>query len=198
MKKALVLAVFAAAAIPVFAQQQQQPANSLPEGFFLSVSGGYAWSGIHKFSDQTYTRFDNSDTAYKAGFGYQHNQNMATELSYVNFGNTDVAATKTAKNKITSYSLSEKLYPTINSAFKPFARIGLTYLRNEEESSTSTIKKSRTNMTYGLGFDYMLSQKVRLGLEYEVHGKAGSANSASGDPTQVKPRATFITFTTSF
>ena len=202
MKKALALVIFATSTLPALAQQQS--ANSLQEGLFVSASGGYAWSGLHKFSEATYSKFDNTDTAYKVGLGYQHNQNLATELSYVNFGNTNTTATAggdttTSKNNISAFSLSEKLYATTSFGLKPFARIGVTYLRNEEQSPGETTSKiSRTNMMYGLGFDYMLSQKIRLGLEYEVHGKVGTTDINGSDPARVKPRAAFITFTGSF
>lgn len=191
--------------IPLSVSAQQAPKNTLAEGFYASIGAGYADLDRLRPAANTFTRFTDADAAYRVAVGYQYNQNIATELSYSQFGEADTANTttgRTAKNKVSSYGLAAKLYPTISGPLKPFLKLGVTYLINKENGDNAgaayTYRESETNGLYGAGIEWLLTDMVRLGLEYEAHGKAGSTTSTEAKALEVKPQVVFLSLTASF
>lgn len=201
MKK-LVFIALALAAAPVLAQQKN--ADALPEGLYLGIAGGYSQNNLYKSPAATYTTFEEDKAAYKVSFGYQYNQNIASEVSYANFGKLKQVsnAPNDAENKVSAYSIGLKVYPTTYSAFKPYGRIGAAYLMNKQSGRTAasvySFPESKWNASYGVGLDYLVTPGFRIGIEYEAYGKTGTTDVTENKPAQVKPQAAFITLTSSF
>lgn len=202
MKKVLLALVVAVLPLSVSAQQQ---ANALPEGFYASLGAGYSDLSLHKSSIVTFTKFDDSDTAFKLALGYQFNQNFATEFTYARLGEADTANTTvpgSSKNKVSAYALAAKLYPTISAPVKPFVKLGINRLTNkesgEDKGTPYSYKESKTNALYGIGVEWLLTPKMRIGLEYESYGKAGTTDINESKSIEVKPSLISVTLTASF
>lgn len=204
MKKYLSL-LLAVVPLTTYAQEDSVSATALQEGLYVSVGGGYTNLNMYQSPLVTYTKFDDKDSAYRFTLGYQLNQNIATELSYARLGDANaVNATGpgSAKNQVSAYGIAAKLYPEISLSIKPYAKVGVSRLTNKENGDDNgtpySYKQSKVNLTYGVGAEWLINKRLRLGLEYESFGKVGTTDIEQPKPIQAKPSMISVSLIASF
>ena len=105
------------------------------------------------------------------------------------------------KNKVSAWGVAAKLYPALDVPVKPFVKLGFARLSNKESYSLpafAAVTKSSSNLMYGAGVDYPIAPRMRLGLEYEAYGKAGTTDDNSDDSARVKPKLLGLSLSYSF
>jgi OOP family OmpA-OmpF porin len=137
---------------------------------------------------------DERDNGYKLFGGYQFNKNISLEGGYFDLGEFDFTATTlpmgTLDGKINIKGLNLDLVGTlpITENFSAFARGGLNYADTQDTfSGTGNVivddpnPSSRdTNYKFGVGFQYDLSESLRIRAEAERY-RVDDAVGSNGD-----------------
>jgi opacity protein-like surface antigen len=207
MKNTLILSL-GLIALPALAQ----PVNHLPEGFYFGGSLGYAHINPYRASPsavELYVRSNDNDVGYKLLLGHQFDQRFAIEASFVNLGKSNSVlklaggnGLATGENKVSAITISAKFYAALNTQIKPYLAFGYSRLTNEQwqasQVAVRTDKKTNGNLYYGIGFDYPISQKMKVGFGYESFGKAGDKDETAPSAKEVKPTMWSLSITSSF
>jgi OOP family OmpA-OmpF porin len=149
------------------------------EGFYLGVSAGYTESdeSCDDLDDIGFVgSCDDSDTGWKLTGGYQFSQYFATEISYVDLGDIDAsgligAIPTTANVDIDGYGISlVGTYP-MGDKFSLLGRVGAFNWDADVSASLGAAAASTdddgTDLTYGLGAQYVFTDNAALRLEWE-------------------------------
>jgi len=139
------------------------------------VGGGF---GQSQYSLKSTLNTD-KDVSYALILGYQFNGNLAGEFRYLNLGTIESSSKVKAKSSAMTASLIAS-YP-INSVVTPYGTVGVSNLSTSWDSAPAGIStsQSRTNITWGAGARFDVSQKAELRLSYERF-YVGSDNSVKG------------------
>lgn len=136
-------------------QAQQSP------GGYLGLSVGQTDPGV---SD-----LDNG-TGFRIFGGYKYNPNFGVELGYVDGGSFDGKGALSG-SKVESdgaYVAAVGSFPT-SDRVTVFGKAGLFHYDFETISGGRTVGSTDgTELMLGLGFDYMVSQSMSIGLEYDM------------------------------
>lgn len=167
-------------------------------GWYLGGNVGVSDANIDEneitknLSNYTYTDDDDSH-GYKLFGGYQFNKYFALEGGYFNLGKFDYALSKlsaptgsiNANMKVEGINLDAVAILPITDKFSAFGRVGANYAHTKDSFSTTgsfsvadaNPKKSDLNYKYGAGFEYAITDAMRLRIE----GERYRINDARGD-----------------
>jgi len=116
------------------------------------------------------------------GFGYRYSQNIATEVSYTNFGESKITYVNTGNSatlKASSFQFSVVGSQAINDQFAAFGKIGLA--SNKADVTTNVVgvsaSTSQSSLYFGGGLQYNVNQRYSLKLQYENFGNFDSTSS---------------------
>ena len=181
--------------------------ETYPEHLWYIGGGlGAADSGLYKHADldNPYTAYDKSGQAGKIFFGKHISKNVDVEVFYANLGRSFSQGSSGwyGNSKSNSYGIATKYFP-IDGAFRPYVKVGIHRLTSKESAHSdmgidTNSKSKSTNILYGVGLDYSLNKNDRMALEYETYGKVGTTDIETPEPTQLKPKALFLSFIHSY
>jgi OOP family OmpA-OmpF porin len=138
---------------------------------------------------------DDSDTGFGLAVGYQVNENFATELAYVDLGETSYTAEGTVTDGLADYPASFGLSQTaagpvfsllgivpIGERFSVFARAGLALMSVDADvdvtidgvADSAKASTDRSNGVYGLGGEFSMSNRFGIRLEWNRYASVGS------------------------
>jgi len=138
---------------------------------------------------------DDSDTGFGLAVGYQVNENFATELAYVDLGETSYTAEGTVTDGLADYPASFGLRQTaagpvfsllgivpIGERFSVFARAGLALMSVDADvdvtidgvADSAKASTDRSNGVYGLGGEFSMSNRFGIRLEWNRYASVGS------------------------
>lgn len=126
---------------------------------------------------------DDSDTAFKIFGGYQINRNFAAELGYADLGKVKAEALGlTEEVKSTAWDLSLIGSYPINEQFSVFGRLGF-YMADVKDDTNFGFSASNSNsdLTYGLGARYDVTQNLGLRAEWQRYSQVGGGDIGKSD-----------------
>lgn len=128
-------------------------------------------------------------TAFRFGLGYQANQNVSLEAAYIDGGKIDIGGSYlgvpvTGEYSMTGLQLSAiGSYPISNEA-ELLGKIGLASIKAKESvsvsGSTFSSDNSNSNLTFGLGARFKISDKIAIRVMYEDFGTIKAHSTSSG------------------
>jgi OOP family OmpA-OmpF porin len=134
-----------------------------------------------EFSNPSSQPLDADDISYGVRGSYRINKNLAAELSYQNFGDAEdkyldsFGDTITDVSSVTALSLGFKGIAPLNDLFSLVGRVGLSkwdFDVTETDSGSPGFKykgnDSGSDIYFGLGAEYRITEKSILGLEYSL------------------------------
>ena len=150
------------------------PFNFSKEAFYpeyLFISAGERTEDMHEYQDVEYpTTLIGSNSVYSFGIGFNLNSNIL-EINYTDLGKT-LPAVDTQGNAVFLYEMeSIQLNTVINSDFttrlKGFLKLGISYLKPTVTRTNNSFKsKSSTELLYGLGLSYSISDSFEVFYEF--------------------------------
>jgi len=151
------------------------PVAAQDRGAYLG--GAFGQSTFKEWCDTggspiTLASCEDTDSAWKAFGGYRFGPNFALEGSYIEWGDAS-AATSTAVSVAAnqrSYGLAAVGSLEVAPRFSLFGKVG--FLMTEQETrritpNPSTFDRDETELHYGLGAKYGLTQNLALRAEWE-------------------------------
>jgi OmpA-OmpF porin, OOP family len=160
MKRILLLAVLSAVA---------GSASAADNGFYTGTTIGY--TSVDNPTAFPLTK--SSDYVFGGFIGYRLNDNLGIEGTYTGLGSYENA---TQSGKADALSVAAVGFVPLGEKFELYGRLGLAYAMGK--SSTGGLSNAnRTGPTYGVGFQYNVSQSVglRFGIDrYEAAVDQGS------------------------
>ena len=138
-----------------------------------------------------------TSTAWRAGLGYQFNENYGVELQYVNAYKLNLNAsssteTVTVEGSFTGYEASVVGVTPLTTSFAFLGKVGVALLAGKS-SLTSTVTGTKTGsadntaFAFGLGMRYKASKNIAIRLMYENYGdvKFGSSATSISTPLSI-------------
>lgn len=130
--------------------------------------------------------------AYRLSFGYQLNQNLAVELGYRRFSNTNITADNanylaTASSQERAFDLTGKAILPLTTELSAYGKLGVAYVKANSQGYASTTEpytssgNSYANTlepTFGLGISYALKPNVPVEFSWNRIQKVGGGNHA--------------------
>ena len=170
MKKYLVATVFSLISMAAIAGES---------GVFVGLGVGQSNIKLNSTDFNYLNTKDESDTAFKIYGGYQFNKYLAVEGSYIDFGKaTGSAINIKEKYKVTSYTLAAVgSLPLGSSGVSLLGKLGVSrnHVKDDYTFKTQSFRhtKTKTDVLWGVGAKYMVTNNVGIRLEYENLGNAG-------------------------
>lgn len=128
-------------------------------------------------------------TAFRFGLGYQANQNVSLEAAYIDGGKIDIGGNYlgwpvTGEMSMTGFQLSAiGSYPISNEA-ELLGKIGFASLKAKESVTvggySASSDNSNSNVTFGIGARYKVSDKMAIRAMYEDFGTIKADSTSSG------------------
>ena len=113
---------------------------------------------------------DQGDKSYSLRGGRYFSENLGLELGYTDFGSVNRAGGRTKADGI-NISLIGKM--PLNPAFNLLGKIGTTYARTDVSANPASgvVAGSERGfgLSYGIGVEYVFTQKWSTTLQYESH-----------------------------
>lgn len=134
--------------------------------FYLGGSVGHTEVDYVEFAGVTI--LDDSDTSWKLFAGYNINENFAVEVSYQDLGEHSfeyLAVEARAEGEAYTFSLLGKLPMAEN--LEAFGKLGYAHVDAEVSAGGLTIGADGSDLLYGLGLNYQLTDNVDARLEWE-------------------------------
>jgi OOP family OmpA-OmpF porin len=142
-----------------------------------AFAGGYLGAGIGQAStdicDELFalgaTSCDEEDTGFKFFGGYEMNQNIAIEGSYMDYGELDASDGSTSVNAdVTALALSVKGMIPLNENFSIFAKLGAAFWEADASATGfGSIDEDGTDLIYGLGAEIAINKTFGVLGEWE-------------------------------
>lgn len=178
-----------------------QAAQAEMPGFYASAQLGYGNTHINTSNLVTVSNagtpvalpnLNNMAIAYRLAFGYQLNENLAVELGYRRFSNTDTAASTTdymagASSKERAFDLVGKSIIPLTSQLSAYGKLGIAYVKaNSQGYANATLPftasvsdySNTLEPTFGLGLSYTLKPNVPIDFSWNRIQKLGGNNHA--------------------
>jgi OOP family OmpA-OmpF porin len=179
-----------------------QTARAEMAGFYASAQLGYGNTHINTGNLVTVNNgtspvalpdLNNWPAAYRLSFGYQLNQNLAVEVGYRRFSNTNINAgdvthyLATASSQERAFDLMGKTMLPLTQELSAYGKLGIAYVKANSQGSamTSGSYTSSSNSyantlepTFGLGISYALKPNVPIDLSWNRIQKIGGGNHA--------------------
>lgn len=167
MNKRIIIAAVATSAVGL-----SLPAAADEIGAYVLAFGGQS-----SFETIDLDSIDDSDVTYGLALGYRLNPYFAAELSYVDLGAAsynppdDVGAEVSAKGPAGSLLF---FWP-VHERVAPYLRAGITIMDTTAKvSGSSSESTSRSNLLYGVGADFTLTDRFGVRVEWTRYADVGS------------------------
>lgn len=171
-------------------------------GFYAGAQLGYGNTHINTSNLVTVNNgaspvalpdLNNWAIAYRLSFGYQLNQNLAVEVGYRRFSNSDITATNganylaTASTQERAFDLTGKAILPLTTELSAYGKLGIAYVKansqgyastNGSYTSTSNSYANTLEPTFGLGISYALKPNVPIEFSWNRIQKIGGGNHA--------------------
>ena len=182
-----------------------QAAHAEMPGFYASAQLGYGNTHI-KTSDLVSVRnagtpvglpdLNNNAIAYRLAFGYQLNENLAVELGYRRFSNTDINASGSgyaagASSKERAYDLVGKSIVPLTNQLSAYGKLGIAYVKANSQGYANAIAPNTASFsnysntlepTFGFGLSYTLKPNVPIDVSWNhIQKVGGSSHAPSSD-----------------
>jgi OmpA-OmpF porin, OOP family len=180
-----------------------QTAHAEMPGFYASAQLGYGNTHINtsdlvtvsnNTSPVSLPNLNSLALAYRLAFGYQLNENLAVEMGYRRFSNTDIGVstanyTVGASSKERAFDLVGKSIVPITHQLSVYGKLGIAYVKPNSQGyssgATATSYKVVTHdysntlePTFGLGISYALKPNVPIDFSWNRIQKLGGDNHA--------------------
>lgn len=178
MKKALLLTgLLALTAAPAYAGEAS---TSWAAGFYATASVGPTMADV---KEQPGASYDDTDTGYSIGLGYEFNKYVAFEAGYVNPGEvTATAGALRATTEADGFYLGPKVSLPITDTFSVFGKIGLFAWDADMSSNFGpAASASGTDVYFGAGLAYDLTDALTVKAEWTRYDSVGDKNTGSAD-----------------
>jgi OOP family OmpA-OmpF porin len=114
------------------------------------------------------TRCDDEDTSWKVFGGWELNRNIAIEAAWVDLGEVSGSMGGSAASiEVDGWVLAGKGMLPINEQFGVFAKLGMIMWDAEGGGAASGIDDDGTDLIYGLGAQYMFTDRFGVVGEWE-------------------------------
>jgi OOP family OmpA-OmpF porin len=135
--------------------------------FYVGGSVGQTEIDYAAFPGLTVT--DDSDTSWKLFAGYNFNKNVALEFAYQDLGDSTVdlsGVPVSVDGDAVSLAVLGKL--PLGEKAEVFAKLGVARLdANVDAAGIGSVSDSESDVLYGLGFNYNVTDTVDVRLEWE-------------------------------
>lgn len=129
---------------------------------------------------------DDEDTTWKIFGGYKINRNFAAELGYSDLGEVSARGPGgTATAEATAWELVGVGMLPLADRFSAYGKLGV--YRGEVDGRVNTVllnasaDESNTDLTFGLGLKYDVSQAVAIRGEWQRYGDIGGNSTGEAD-----------------
>ncbi|WP_218813308.1 outer membrane beta-barrel protein [Rickettsiella endosymbiont of Dermanyssus gallinae] len=179
-----------------------QSARAEMDGFYAGAQLGYGNTHINTSNLVTINNgvssvalpdLNNWAAAYRLSFGYQLNKNLAVEVGYRRFSNSEITATggtnylATASAQERAFDLTGKAILPLTKELSAYGKLGVAYVKansqgyattNGSYTSTSHSYTNTLEPTIGLGISYALKPNVPVEFSWNRIQKIGGGNHA--------------------
>jgi opacity protein-like surface antigen len=171
LKLTAALATLSLAAVPAFAQQQEETS-----GFYLGGGVGQFNAGIDDPDqvDDTIDNWDEDDTAYKAFAGYRLNRFLGFEVDYINLGKPSGAVVPGFNVDSSVDGFAPYVVGTIpiGKWFEIYGRLGYYFYdanvrQDDAVNGRVQFDEESEDLVWGGGIGANIGEKLNLRLEYE-------------------------------
>lgn len=140
-------------------------------GTALAQNGFYAGAGIGQATIDACdgaNHCDDEDTSWKIFGGWQLNPNFAIEAGWVDFGEVSGSVGGSAVSaEFDGWTLAAKGVLPLNDQFSVFGKLGMVSWDVEGGGAASGIDDDGTDLLYGIGAQYMVTDRVGIVGEWE-------------------------------
>lgn len=191
MKKIALLSLLVAATTPVFAKGLYA-VGSIGRSVYTTNSDVFNGADAGALSQSG----SNKDSAYQLGLGYQLNQHLSVEGSYVNLGQNSnhanlIHSSNFYNDNSTVQGINLDVVGTLPlsdrwgvygklGGFYSQAKTDVSYLDNGTSSGSSN-KRRALSMTWGGGVSFNVTEQVSMRLEYEQFRNQGGQDLPQGN-----------------
>lgn len=171
LKLTAALATLSLAAVPAFAQQQDE------------VSGWYLGGGVGQFNaqiddvdqvDNTVDKWDEDDTAYKVFGGYRLNRFLGVEVDYINLGKPSgrVVPGFNVDQSVDGFAPYVVGTIPLGPYFEVYGRLGYYFYdanmrQRSDLNGDVQFDEESQDLVWGGGIGTNIGEKLNLRLEYE-------------------------------
>ncbi|WP_415898009.1 porin family protein [Neptuniibacter sp. QD72_48] len=132
------------------------------------LGGGVGKTSVDYVEVTGATITDDSDTSWKFFAGYNFNKNFAVEFAYQDLGeNSADVLNVPVKIDGDAYSLALLGKLPVGEKAEVFAKLGYARIDADADVANTTVSESESDVLYGLGANYSVTEKVDLRLEWE-------------------------------
>ncbi|TDG11272.1 hypothetical protein E2F43_18935 [Seongchinamella unica] len=137
----------------------------------LAQNGFYAGASIGQATIDGcdgLTKCDDEDTGWKVFGGWEFNRNIAIEAAWVDFGEVSgsIGESKVSA-EVDGWVLAGKGMLPLTEQFSVFAKLGMIMWDVEGSGAASGIDDDGTDLVYGLGAQYMFTDRFGVVGEWE-------------------------------
>ena len=140
-------------------------------GTALAQNGFYAGASIGQATIDAcdgFTDCDDEDTGWKILGGWEFNRNIALEAAFVDFGEVSGSIGGSAVSAETDgWTLAGKGMLPLTEQFGVFGKFGMIMWDAEGGGAASGIDDDGTDLIYGLGAQYMFTERFGIVGEWE-------------------------------
>jgi OOP family OmpA-OmpF porin len=177
---AVLLAVAVSAALPLAAHAQ----STTSIGVYAGVDAGQAEA--LEYNCDPLPACKKKGTAYRLFAGYQFSRHWAVEVAFVDFGK--VSSNSPTFDEVIKVKGSEAtlvgIYPA-TERFSLYGRVGGYYAHTSDQFVQSgvpaTVKESNSNLTFGAGLQYFVTQNLALRGQGQRYMKVGGGKIGDSD-----------------
>ena len=186
------------------------PANSAAKNFYGTVRLGFGdndYPGSNQDGSVTGVQSDENDTVFSVSGGYKFSDNVAVQVAYHDFGNSDFSGTSSggpswdagpvsALHDATGWELGILGRWPVSDRWYALGFIGILSWDSKEtfveSSGVSVLEESGSDVSYALGFEYDAGMRDRflyrfMGAHHEVGDFGYNVNSASAELVYLFP-----------
>jgi len=115
-------------------------------------------------------------TAFRVGGGYNFTRHIGVELNYGDLGNVNPVYSPgySQSTKATTIQAAATGSWPITNKFSVIGKLGLAQTKFKQTWTTGSAHATDTNISYGVGAQYALSNSFAVRIQYEDLGKVGS------------------------
>ena len=183
MKKVLLATMLASVALPSMAETNA----------YVSLLLGNSNQDESQFRSDGSFAVEDDDVSVGIRFGYQFGDYLAAEIGYIDYGQvqaniTDTTTSDVINDRFDTYAVNlgvKANYTFERSGLSFNARVGIAqwnyrddFTRTVSSPLSETTNDDGTDVYYGVGMEYDVSEAISIGLEYhlleiEVEGSQG-------------------------
>ena len=176
MKKLILTTITTAAFLPLCttAQADAHSSETTASGMYVGATYGKGKHNIEFTDPATNNFFDDSTTTMSLFIGKDLNETFAVEGFYANHGESKInvpAASYTSTIKGTTMGLAVKAGTNFSDDIRGFVKLGYHSWKSESNENDNgvlgTEKEDGTDLLYGIGIEYKLSETTAVVAGYD-------------------------------